>query len=483
MPNPAEHNGGGTKWMFTLVILSFLGLIVLFDETMILPAIPDFIEKFGITYSTSSWLLSAYIIAAAVMTPIAGKLSDVYGRKRMLLIVMLIYIVGLALGRFATNIEFMLFARALQGVGMAMFPIAFGIIRETLPPNKLGMGQTIFSTMFPTGAVVGLIGGAAIIQSYGWQMTFVAILPPAIALWLVVWKKIRIPGPTHAVKKLPLDLRGVFSLAATITLFLSGLTFLQAGGANMYFILALFAGSIVSLACFITFERKTDKPLLDFKIMRNGSFLPSTLVLMLTFLSIFTVYLTIPILVRSPVPLGLGGDALAVANVQLPFMVTFLVANIASGFLLSRIRNTRLTLIGTAIATAGFLLLIMSHSTASEVSLGLIVLGAGLSLSITGGFNAVLVSVPIQMTGIALGMTLLLNLVGMSIGPVVAGIIQDFNQGTVPGIAGSFPTESAYVDIFIMAAVLSAVSFVISIAMNRAKTPAMPKQHAGAPAH
>src|SRR5918911_5054898 len=136
-----NHSG----WI-TLIILSCLGLIVMFDETMILPAIPDFIRNFNISYSTSSWLLSAYIIAAAVMTPIGGKLSDIYGKKKILLIIMAVYITGIIAGRFATNIEFMIAARMAQGVGMAMFPIAFGIIREILPEKSLAIGQTIFSS-------------------------------------------------------------------------------------------------------------------------------------------------------------------------------------------------------------------------------------------------------------------------------------------------------------------------------------------------
>jgi MFS family permease len=114
----------------TLIILSCLGLIVMFDETMILPAIPDFIRNFNISYNISSWLLSAYIIAAAIMTPIGGKLSDIYGKKKILLIIMAVYAAGVLAGRFATNVEFMLAARLAQGVGMAMFPIAFVIIRE-----------------------------------------------------------------------------------------------------------------------------------------------------------------------------------------------------------------------------------------------------------------------------------------------------------------------------------------------------------------
>src|ERR687884_2354514 len=114
---------GYPKWRL-LFILSCLGLIVMFDETMILPAIPDFIHSFNISYSTSSWLLSSYIIAAAVMRPIGGKLSDIYGKKKILLIIMAIYAAGIMAGRFATNIELMLKARTGQGVGMAMFSIA-----------------------------------------------------------------------------------------------------------------------------------------------------------------------------------------------------------------------------------------------------------------------------------------------------------------------------------------------------------------------
>jgi MFS family permease len=89
-----EDNIHSSGWSI-LVILSCLGLVVMFDETMILPAIPDFIRDFNISYSTSSWLLSAYIIAAAVMTPIGGKLSDIYGKKKLLLIIMAVYTAGI----------------------------------------------------------------------------------------------------------------------------------------------------------------------------------------------------------------------------------------------------------------------------------------------------------------------------------------------------------------------------------------------------
>jgi len=415
------------------------------------------------------------------MTPIGGKLSDIYGKKKILLIVMAVYAVGIMAGRFATNIEFMLAARVAQGVGMAMFPIAFGIIREVLPEKKLAIGQTIFSSTFSGGAVVGLIGGAAIIQNFGWPATFLAILPVTIALWLIIVKFIRIKSPgfekpglednnSIAPDAQTIDIRGTLALASTIISFLAGISILENNIiGNEYYVAGLFAASVASLAAFIIIEKRVHSPLLDFKIMTSKSFLLPTIILMLVFMSIFMVYLTIPVLVRSPEPLGFGGNAIAVASVQLPFMIVLLVGTILSGFILNRVKNTKLILVGTAISTIGFFILLIFHSTENLVSIGLTILAAGLSLSISGGFNVILLSVPIQVTGIALGMTLLLNLVGMSLGPALSGIFQEMYKGTVPGILGLFPTDQAYSMIFITAALVSLASLAMSVSVSRTR--------------
>jgi MFS family permease len=398
---------------------------------------------------------------------------------------MAIYAVGILAGRFATNIEFMLAARVAQGVGMAMFPIAFGIIREVLPEKKLAIGQTIFSSTFSGGAVVGLVGGAAIIQNFGWEATFLAILPVAIALWLIIVKFVHVQSPAASMEAdngnplsndRTIDIKGTLLLAATIISFLAGVTFLEAGNSSSgtgYQVAGLFAASGLSLAAFIVTEKKVHSPLLDFKLMTSKSFLPPTIILMLVSMSIFMVYMTIPVMVRSPEPLGFGGDAVAVAGVQLPFMVVLLIGTIMSGFILNRVKNTKLTLIGTIISAIGFFILFMFHSTETLVSAGLAILAAGLSLSMTGAFNVILLSVPMQVTGIALGMTLLLDLVGMSVGPALAGVFQQMNQGVIQGIPGLFPTESAYNLIFITAALVSiaSVAMAYSVVKRKITTP------------
>ncbi|HEX2614957.1 MAG TPA: MFS transporter, partial [Nitrososphaera sp.] len=468
MDSVEKQTANSSGWR-TLIILSCLGLIVMFDETMILPAIPDFIRDFNISYSTSSWILSSYIIAGAVMTPIAGKLSDIYGKKKILLIVMAVYAIGILSGRFAHGIEFMIVARVAQGVGMSMFPIAFAIIREVLPEKKLAIGQTIFSSTFSGGAVIGLVVGAAIIQNFGWQATFLAILPAAVALWFIIVRFVHVRGPALMEPgSQKVDIKGTLALAATIISFLAAISFLEIENAG-YEVAGLFAASGASLAAFVAIEKKVQSPLIDLKLMTSKLFLPPVIILMLVSMSIFMVYQTIPVMVRSPQPLGFGGDAVTSATVQMPFMIVLLIGTVTSGFLLNKVGNTKLLLLGTAVSTIGFFSLFMFNSTENMVSVGLAIIAAGLSLSIAGAFNVILISVPMQVTGIALGMAVLLNLVGMSVGPSLAGVFQQMNQGTVPGVAGSFPTHDAYSLIFITAALVSLASAAMALSVTRRK--------------
>src|SRR5213594_3012960 len=176
----------------TLAILSCVATMVMYAETMLIPAIPDLIKYFDVSYSMSSWILTAYLITGAVMTPIAGKLSDQYGKKKILLIIMVIYVVGVFTAGLATNIVFMLIARAIQGIGLSMFPIAFGIVRDVFPREKISIGQGVITSMFASGAVIGLALGGVIIQNYGWRATLFKIIPIAITLLLIIRRLINV---------------------------------------------------------------------------------------------------------------------------------------------------------------------------------------------------------------------------------------------------------------------------------------------------
>jgi MFS family permease len=146
----------------------------MYSQTMLIPAIPDIIKEFNISYSSASWILTSYLISGAVMTPIGGKLSDIYGRKKIIVVVMLVYIIGTSLGGLSTDITSLIFSRAIQGISISMLPLAFGMIRDQFPRDKLAIGVGIFSSMFAAGSVVGLAAGANIIQK-SWMALHILI--------------------------------------------------------------------------------------------------------------------------------------------------------------------------------------------------------------------------------------------------------------------------------------------------------------------
>ncbi len=457
----------GSAWI-TLAIVSGLALVTMFGETMVLPAIPDFIKDFEITYNTSSWILSSYLIAGAVMTPIAGKLSDLYGKKKVLLIIMMIYSSGILAGGFANSFPFMILARIAQGIGMSMFPIGFGIVREVFPVEKLGMAQGIFTSTFFGGAVVGLLVGAEIILNFGWHATFFSVFPIAIVLALIMAKRIRINKiETQEIQSTKIDVKGAITLSVTIILFLIGISYLQEIGSGNLNPIVLFIGAAISATILIFLEKKTENPLIDLKILSNKILLPSSIIIMTVGISTFMVYQTIPILIRSPLPVGFGGDPIAVANVQLPFMIVSLVVSAASGFFLSKIGNYRLTAIGTIICAIGFFSILEFHSNEFIISTTLTIISVGLSFSIVGAFNIILMSSPPKVEGISLGMTVLLALIGNSIGPSLAGMYQQMNQTIIPNIPGSFPAAQAYNEIFLTAALISVLSIALVIILRR----------------
>ena len=167
---------------------------------------------------------------------------------------------------------------------------------------------------------------------------------------------------------------------------------------------------------FIIVEKKAKSPLIDLKLFGNKVFLASNILVLTLGLPMFLVYQTIPFLVRSPPPSGFGGGAVESAIVQLPFMIIFLIFAPASGFIISKIGSIRPIVLGTIISLVGFLGMFSFHSTEILVGGNLAVIGVGFALLNTGIFNIIMIATPIQYSGISLGMSVVVMIIGMSIG-------------------------------------------------------------------
>ena len=509
-----------SEWK-VVAILSSIATMVMYAETMLVPAIPDLIKDFNIPYSTSSWILTTYLITAAVMTPIAGKLSDIYGKKKILLIIMIFYTVGVSIAGFSTNIDFMLIARGFQGVGLSMFPIAFSIVRAQFPRQKMAIGQGIITSMYGGGAVIGLLVGGTIIQHYSWHSTFFTLIPIAIALLFVIWRFIHVDEgleqtrkqqqeqkkrETDPIKrkknsqsierettiskssesvtsKTHVDVKGAITLAVAITSFLLVITYFEIGttssnnnsvGSSSTITITSFpAAGIISIVLFILIEKRSTSPLFDFSLMLNKRILLPTLMIIFVGFSMFIVFQTIPILVENPPPVGFGGDPISAANVQLPFAIVFLVFGPASGLLVSKLGSMKPIIVGTVVGCIGFISIVIFHSTEFLLSLNLAIISIGLALTNVGAQNVIILSIPRENSGASLGMTSFMRLVGSSIAPALSGMFMQGYQYTViiGGKPQFFPSSEAYNLIFLTAAILSLISIALSVVLFKITPP------------
>ena len=492
-----------------LVILSSIATMVMYVETMLIPAIPDLINDFNVSYGTSSWILTTYLISGAVATPIVGKLSDVYGKKKVLLLVMLIYAIGVSFAGFASNIYTLLLVRAIQGIGMGMFPIAFGIIRDQFPREKISIGQGIISSMFATGAAVGLSAGALIVENFGWQATFFTIIPIAILLLITIWRFVHIgenqqidPAPMkYSIsrgkesslvpvtnfdekrrRKLQLDIKGAVALAVSITSFLLCLTLIETssglGTANNSYvgimsaygtIICIAIVAVISFVLFLLIEKRESYPLIDLRLLGNKAILPSILIILIVGLSNFMVFQTIPILVRNPEPIGFGADVVDAGTIQLPFALVFLVFGPTSGLIISRLGSLRPVIVGTSIITVSFLGLVFFHDSPTAISINLGVLATGLSFAAIGAMNVIILATPKEYTGISLGIATLVRIIGSAIGPALAAMYMQSSQTVIDVgvLSRSYPSDFAFVMIFSTATAIAAGSIFLSVLLHR----------------
>jgi MFS family permease len=225
----------------------------------------------------------------------------------MVMIILIICIIGISAGGFSNNISFFLVARIIQGIGISMFLIVFGIIKDQLPVQKLATGVGIFSSMFAAGSVVGLAIGGSIIQNFGWHTTFLSIVPVAISLWIIINRFIHgddnkrvgsLEKESHFTqadantessrKRHSLDVKGAITLAVTIASFLLILTYIgnsSSSNVSAYttqiIVVSLALLSMRSLAIFVIVERRTSSPLIELSLMTHKIFLPANIILLI----------------------------------------------------------------------------------------------------------------------------------------------------------------------------------------------------------
>jgi EmrB/QacA subfamily drug resistance transporter len=410
---------------------ALLGLLLAaLDQTIVSTAGPFIQKDLSIEPGLYVWITTAYLVASTVLVPIYGKLSDLYGRRRILLIAIGIFLAGsLACGVAQTAAQLIAF-RAVQGIGSAgLFTSAFAIVADLFPPAERGKWQGMFGAAWGVSSVIGPLLGGVITEQLSWHWTFFVNLPiGAIAVGLIVS---RMPAlrRNHEVRP-KLDIAGAFALAVATLPLLLGLSLGHAEGMTTngwpwlsWQIGSLFSLSLAGIVAFITIEKRATNPILDFKLFRIKTFAVGSLAAFIVGSAFLGAIVFLPLFMVNVV--GLSATSSGLTTTPLTFGIV--AANITSGQLVSRLGKYKGLLIGSLIVlVASFALLALTLSTDDtqlDMSLKMVLLGIGLGPSIPLFTLAIQTSVPPQQIGVATAAATFFRQMGTTIGIAILGTI------------------------------------------------------------
>ena len=466
---PANNAVTEEKRHSTRVLLTLTGvaLIITYVETMIIPGVPTIQKDFSTTTDLMSWVTSALLIVGSAVAPLFGKLGDTYGKKKMFLVAMAFYIAGVGMAGFAPTIYFLILARAVQGVGFAIMPLAIAIITDIFPKERVATAQGVISGTFAIGAAAGLIVGSYVVQDLGWQWAFHTAFFLSLVLFLVVTKVIKADTSRQAMR---LDYKGALFLMAGVTLSLLYLTEGPTLGWLSYENLAMLIPGLVLTAFFFYYESRRTNPLIHMSLLRIPNILISNLVGLLSGTAMFLLFFGVIYYAELPVPFGLNLDIVSAGLVLAPATLVMLVVGPLLGRMTSRFGPKPVLFLGGLISALGMLMFIFYRATTTELPLDSAVTFIGVVAIIIPIVNMISVSLPRENVAVGLGMNTMLRNVGGAIGPVVATTIMTTYVspmtvmiGGNPVVVAQLPSDYAFNLIFSIGIGLVAGVVVLSV--------------------
>jgi EmrB/QacA subfamily drug resistance transporter len=463
-----------TRVVFLSLLLA--GMAFALSQTVVSPALPAIQRDFGAAPTSAAWILTGYLLAAAVATPIVGKLGDLFGRGRVLTVVLLAFAVGSAVCALAPSLGVLVLGRVIQGVGGGIFPLAFGIIRETFPAERVATAIGGISATFGIGGGVGLVIAGLITETLGASWLFwlgLMALPAAFAIHRYV--------PREELRKdARVDWLGALLLSIALASLLYGLSKANAWGWTDTRTLTLILGGLAMAAVWGWVETKVNEPLVDMRVLRRRPVLMTNITAVLIGFSMFASFLLIPQLAQTPSSTGYGfGTSVTGAGLlMLPSTLIMLVAGPWAGRLAIR-ANSRLPLVlGAGIGAVAFGFYAVAHTHVWEIAAGGILLGLGIGFSFSAMANLVVESVPREEVGVATGINTIMRSLGGALGAQLVATL--LTTQTLPN--SPLPAEAAYTDAFIVAAVAAGLAMVAALMIPVIRRPQAQPVTAPAPA-
>jgi EmrB/QacA subfamily drug resistance transporter len=437
--------------IFTMVGTLLALLLAALDQTIVSTAGPAIQRDLDIAPSLYVWITTSYLVASTVLVPIYGKLSDLFGRRSILLTGVAIFLLGSLLCGLAQDTTQLILFRAVQGVGSAaLFTTAFAVVADIFPPAERGKYQGLFGAVFGLSSLIGPLIGGFITDHLGWHWVFFVNLP--IGALVILFITTKMPPLRQGRPKTAIDIAGAATLAIAVVPLLLALslgksesdTFRSGYPWGSFWILGLFGVAAAGIVAFVLIERRAADPILDFGLFRGRPFALGALAAFIAGSGFLGTIVFLPQFMVYVVGLSATLSGLTI----MPLTLGIVVGNIVIGHIVSYIQRYKVILVGSlillvlAFTVMGFTL--SPESTQLGVTLKMILVGMGLGPAIPLYTLAMQNAVPPSRIGVATATATFARQMGATIGialigTIFAGTLSDAMAARMGAVAESAP--------------------------------------------
>ncbi|MFD8235524.1 MFS transporter [Streptomyces sp. NPDC059696] len=444
----------------TVPVLAFGGILMAVMQTVVVPLLPDLPRLTGASAGTVSWMVTATLLAGAVLTPVLGRAGDMYGKRRVLLTALALMTAGSVLCTLTSDIAVLITARALSGAAAAVVPLSISILRDELPPDRRGSAVALMSSTVGIGAALGLPLAAVIVQYADWHTMFwvtgaLGVTGVAAVGWTVRESPVREPGR--------FDVAGAIGLAAGLVCLLLGVSQGGPWGWGSARVVGLFAAALVVLALWSWQQLRTERPLVDLRLVGRPRVGLSHLAALLAGFAFYANTLVTAQLVQAPeaTGYGLGLSIVATGLCLLPSGIVMLLLSPVSARI-SAARGPRVTLaLGATVIAAGYAVRIADSRQLWMIIAGATVVATGTTLAYSALPTLILRAVPPGRTASANGVNVLMRTIGQAGSSAAVAAVLVHHTSPVGG--APVPTLHGYLLAFAMAGAVALLAAAVAL--------------------
>jgi EmrB/QacA subfamily drug resistance transporter len=466
MAGERQHYG------LTLGVLTLAATAYALQQTMVVPALPELQRELGASTTWVTWVITGFLLSAAVLTPILGKLGDRFGKERLLVISLLVFLLGCVGCALAPDIWTLIAFRIVSGAAGAVFPLSFGIIRDEFPPDRMKVGIGLLSAVFGVGGGLGLVLSGVIVDHLSWRWLFV-VGAIGVAIAVVLVHRFVPESPVRSTSRI--DVPGAVLMSVVLVTLLLGLSQGGSWGWSSPALLGLFATSVVTAALWVVLELHADAPLIDIRVLAERPVLLTNATALISGFAMFGSFVLVPRFAEAPgglpadiaarVDYGFGASATTTGLYLLPGSLLMLFAGPTAGLLGRRVGSKWPLAIGMALVALSAFALAALHAAPWQVVVAMAGLSVGIGFSFAAMAALITEAVDPTETGIATGINTVMRMVGAVVGAQVGAAI--LTAQTLEGTA--VPTEGAYTSAFLLSAIAAAVAAVIAMFVTPAR--------------